>query len=134
MEFTRLSTINPKNPTERRRRRLRHDDDVETTRRVEIFTAENRNKFWGRIDAAKLVQEGQIIISHGGEFIYIIRYRCTRGVIIVKHNINIVYVRSVIGENNNIGIFTARLRCTDLCRYIKDSVCVCVCVCDEDTF
>jgi len=47
VEFTQLSTINPKNPT--------GDDDANGARRVEIFTAGNRNKFWGRIDAAKLI-------------------------------------------------------------------------------
>lgn len=33
----------------------RGDDDANGARRVEIFTAGNRNKFWGRIDAAKLI-------------------------------------------------------------------------------
>lgn len=50
VEFTQLSTINPKNPTGRR-----GDDDGDGARRVEIFTAGNRNKFRGRIDAAKLI-------------------------------------------------------------------------------
>lgn len=39
VEFTRSLTINPKNSTRVTRRRRR--------RRVEVFTAGNRNKFWG---------------------------------------------------------------------------------------